>query len=160
MEEEFPSSRTRMKKPKAYERGVVENKLQRVLEAERDHWFLEKWGPNAMLLPQAFWPDDVMDLIVDWAHNGKLNTTENFTKLITWAYAEELCSSLLAIIQANYCLPLAVPLSSPFTVTSIHPLLNSPGPSIVAPPKARKNAMGHCSRCQTEGHCSTWHVLL
>ncbi|KAJ3911345.1 P-loop containing nucleoside triphosphate hydrolase protein [Lentinula edodes] len=97
----------------------AEVELRRVIAVERDAWFLWKLGPHAMLMPEALWPDSVVDAIVDWAHEGKLDTVESFCNLITWAYAEELAPKLLEKIQATSS-------ASPTTSFSVHIYRTSP----------------------------------
>ncbi|KAJ3964774.1 P-loop containing nucleoside triphosphate hydrolase protein [Lentinula raphanica] len=101
--ETFVSTKqTRMPNPKAYERGEKEKKLWDVLDREHERWFMEKFGPYAMITPDALWPTSVTDRIVDWAHENKLKTMDDFRKRMNWALTETLGDKILHIIAENY----------------------------------------------------------
>ncbi|KAJ3768798.1 P-loop containing nucleoside triphosphate hydrolase protein, partial [Lentinula raphanica] len=88
--ETFSVKKTRMSNPKAFERGGKEKKLRQVLDQERDRWFMKNFGQYALFTPAALWPNSVSDRIVDWAHENKLLTMDDFRKRVTWGFTEEL----------------------------------------------------------------------
>ncbi|KAJ3721038.1 P-loop containing nucleoside triphosphate hydrolase protein [Lentinula raphanica] len=100
--ETFSVKQTRMSNPKAYERGEKEKKLREVLDQERNHWFMKNYGPYVLFTPNALWPDLVLDRIVDWAHENKLLTMDDFRKRVAWAFTEELGQRILQLIKENY----------------------------------------------------------
>ncbi|KAJ3828650.1 P-loop containing nucleoside triphosphate hydrolase protein [Lentinula raphanica] len=101
--ETFPIiKQTRMPNPKAYERGDKEKKLWGVLNQERNRWFLENYGQHGLITPNSLWPDENIDRIVDWAHENKLISMDDFRKRMSWAFTEELGGRILQLIRENY----------------------------------------------------------
>ncbi|KAJ3714784.1 hypothetical protein C8R42DRAFT_646233 [Lentinula raphanica] len=100
--ETFTIKKSRMSNPKTSERGEKEKILWQVLDQERDRWFMQKFGKYALITPTAFWPDSILDHIVDWAHENKLLNMDDFHKRMSWAFTDELGPRILQLIKDNY----------------------------------------------------------
>lgn len=106
---------------------------------------VRKWG--AVL----FMSDEIVQRLVDCAHDGKIRTAEHIAKETRWRgdYIEQCAVSLLAVIAAH-SLPLPAVTVAPTPASRVLTLLATNNPSIGTPTKQTMK----CSACKGMGHTS------
>lgn len=105
---------------------------------------VRKWG---VIL---FMSDEIVQRIVDCAHNGKISTAEHIAKETRWRrdYVDRCAASLLAVIAVHA--PQPPPIAAPAPASRVLDTLAANEPSIDAPAKR----VTRCSACKTLGHTS------
>lgn len=105
---------------------------------------VRKWG---VIL---FMSDEIVQRIVDCAHDGKISTAGHITKETHWRcdYVDQCAVSLLAVIAAHA--PQPPPIAPPAPASRVLAALDANEPCIDAPAKR----VTRCGACKTLGHTS------
>lgn len=114
---------------------------------------------GTFLTPQCIMRDQLLQRIVDLAHDQKITTVTHLHEQITWGHLDTHAEAIICLIK-TFCPPPNT--ASPFTTAPLQPSaqrLSAATPASEAPKKQR-----NCKKCGVPGHygmyCGLFTIIM